>query len=82
MITNRVRMVAEGQGLTVHTLSQKAGIAYGTSRLLWLGYTTRIDFDTLDRLCSALNVGVGDLFAATRGEAKPDVAIGTTKPTR
>jgi DNA-binding Xre family transcriptional regulator len=46
--------------------------------MLWLGYTERIDFGTLDRLCRALGAGVGDLFQSQPEETGPEM----TKPTR
>jgi putative transcriptional regulator len=78
VVINCVRTIAESRGFTVNSLSQKAGVAYNTTRQLWLGYTTRIDFGTLERLCTALNVSAGDLFLVRR----EDTTLETTKPTR
>lgn len=54
--------VARQQGLTIKALAERAGVAYNTAHALATGRATRIDLDTLDRICAALQAEPGDLF--------------------
>lgn len=58
----RIGEVARQQGLTIKALAERAGVAYNTAHALFTGRATRIDLDTLDRICAALQVEPGDLF--------------------
>ena len=58
----RVGELARQQGLTIKALAERAGVAYNTAHALYTGRATRIDLDTLDRMCAALQVEPGDLF--------------------
>jgi len=58
----RVGELARQQGLTIKALAARAGIAYNTAHSLVTGRATRIDLDTLDRICTALDVEPGTLF--------------------
>ena len=83
--------VARERGLTIKALAERAGVAYNTAHALFTGRATRIDLDTLDRICAALQTEPGDLFVrhvaheAGRREdehggsysADPDRAAGT-----
>jgi putative transcriptional regulator len=63
MIVNRTAAIARGRGiLTITALAARTGLAYNTAHALYTGRTTRIDHDTLDRLCAALDAQPGDLF--------------------
>ena len=63
MIINRTAAVARGRGITTITeLAMRTGLAYNTAHALFTGRSTRIDHETLDRLCAALGVQPGDLF--------------------
>src|SRR3954451_21212049 len=61
-ITLRIGEQAKQQGLTIKALAARAGVAYNTAHALATGRATRIDLDTLDRICTALEVEPGDLF--------------------
>ena len=61
-ISIRVGEVAKQQGLTIKALAERAGVAYNTAHALYTGRATRIDLDTLDRICLALGVEPGALF--------------------
>ncbi|HEY0602941.1 MAG TPA: helix-turn-helix transcriptional regulator [Herpetosiphonaceae bacterium] len=54
--------LAREQGLTIKALAERAGVAYNTAHTLYTGRATRIDLDTLDRMCDALQVKPGDIF--------------------
>jgi putative transcriptional regulator len=61
-VTMRIGELARHQGLTIKALAERAGVAYNTAHALATGRATRIDLDTLDRICAALQVPPGDLL--------------------
>lgn len=61
-IRMRIGELARAQGLTIKALAERAGVAYNTAHALYTSRATRIDLDTLDRMCDALHVQPGDLF--------------------
>ena len=58
----RIGELAREQGLTIKALAERAGVAYNTAHTLYTSRATRIDLDTLDRICNALQVKPGDIF--------------------
>lgn len=58
----RIGELARQQGLTIKALAARAGVAYNTAHALYTGRATRIDLDTLDRMCAALQVEPRDVF--------------------
>ena len=63
MIINRTATLARRRGImTITALAARTGLAYNTAHALYTGRTTRIDHDTLDRLCAALDAQPGDLL--------------------
>jgi putative transcriptional regulator len=58
----RIGEVAREHGLTIKALAARAGVAYNTAHALYTGRALRIDLDTLDRICAALQAEPGDLF--------------------
>lgn len=68
----RIGEVARQQGLTIKALAERAGVAYNTAHALSTGRATRIDLDTLDRMCAALQVEPGDLFIRQAAQAFVD----------
>jgi putative transcriptional regulator len=48
--------------MTVKDFADKAGIAYNTALSLKRGSSTRIDFDTLDKICDLFSCTPGDLI--------------------
>ncbi len=69
MITLHIGKVAEAQGLNIKTLADRAGIAYNTAHGLYTGRATRIDLETLDRICAALNVSPGELLVRSPNDS-------------
>ncbi len=67
----RIGELARHQGLTIKALAERAGVAYNTAHALYTGRATRIDLDTLDRICAALRVEPGEMFIR---HAAPDHA--------
>ncbi len=58
----RIGELTKQQSLTIKALAERAGVAYNTAHALCTGRATRIDLDTLDRICAALRVEPGELF--------------------
>lgn len=58
----RIGELAREQGLTIKALAERAGVAYNTAHTLYTSRATRIDLDTLERICNALQVKPGDIF--------------------
>jgi putative transcriptional regulator len=61
-IRMRIGELARAHGLTIKALAERAGVAYNTAHALYTSRATRIDLDTLDRMCDALQVQPGDIF--------------------
>lgn len=63
MIVNRTADLARRRGITKITdLAERAGLSYNTAHALFTGRTTRIDYETLERLCATLEVEPGDVL--------------------
>jgi putative transcriptional regulator len=79
----RVRDVAEGKGMNIQDLANKSGIAYSTVLDFWHDRIRRVDKDTLNRLCEALEVTPGELIVRVEGEEKnetPGLAFAVAAP--
>jgi len=61
-IRNRVSRVMGERRLNIQDLARLSGLSYTTVFHLYHGSAQRIDLTTLDKLCGALNVAVGDLL--------------------
>ena len=64
----RVGELAKQQGFTIKALAERAGVAYNTAHALCTSRATRIDLDTLDRICTALQVEPRDIFVRYKGQ--------------
>jgi DNA-binding Xre family transcriptional regulator len=63
MIKLNVREVAEAKGFSnASTLAAATGIHRTSMYRIWNGEATRLDLDTLDRLCEVLKVPAGMLL--------------------
>jgi transcriptional regulator with XRE-family HTH domain len=51
---------------TIDELAEKSGVSRATIIRLEQGHTTRVDFDVLDKLATALDVAPGYLLVQTR----------------
>ena len=58
----RLRDLLEQRGMTQVELQMQTGLSYSTINELHHGKTRRVEFSTLDLLCSALGCKVGDLI--------------------
>jgi len=68
MIENRLSRLLGERRMSVSELQRRTGLAYTTLHGLYHGRTDRIDFDTLDKLCRALGVSVGDILEYREGD--------------
>lgn len=68
----RIDQALEKRGMTTAELAEKAEIAYNTALSLRRGAPTRIDLDTLARVCEVLEMHPGELLALVDvGEQHP-----------
>ena len=67
-IINRLSREMGARRLTMLELARRTGLSYSSVHALYHGRTRRIDLETLDRLCRALGVGVGDILEYREGE--------------
>ncbi len=58
----RVAELLKERGMSVSDLAEEAGLAYGTALALSRSSNTRVDLDTLARVCAALSVQIADLL--------------------
>lgn len=81
MIVNRIGEIARRRGITKITeLAERSGLAYNTAHALFTGRTTRIDYDTLDRLCETLDAQPGELLVYIKGASAATFDLGERSP--
>ncbi len=62
MIKVRLKVLLAERDLNYTRLSEMTGISLNALSEFGRGATSKISFDTLDKICAALNCQVGDLF--------------------
>lgn len=62
MIKSNLPVLLAERRLKVADLIRMTDISKSTMHKIYNDQTTRIDFDTMDRICEALGVNVGDIF--------------------
>ena len=62
MIVNRLHLLLAEKRLKVADAVRETGISKTTLHKIYNDQSTRIDFDTIDKLCEYLDVKVGDIF--------------------
>ena len=55
--------------MKVADLIRMTGISKSTMHKVYNEQTSRIDFETMDKICEALEIGVGDLFTYVPNES-------------
>ncbi|MDN3453932.1 helix-turn-helix transcriptional regulator, partial [Psychrobacter sp. APC 3350] len=55
--------------MKVADLIRMTGISKSTVHKIYNEQTSRIDFDTMDKICEALDIEVGDLFTYVPNES-------------
>ena len=72
MIVNRVSRLLGERRESVADLARATGIAYSTAYALYRGTVTRIELETLDRLCRYFDVTPAEVFEYTPDESAAD----------
>ena len=62
MIVNHLPTLLAERRLKVADAVRATGVSKTTLHKIYNDQSSRIDFDTIDKLCEYLGVGVGDLF--------------------
>lgn len=62
MLFLRVNEILKKQGKTAYWLSKQTGISQNNIGKICNGETKTIRFDTLEKICKALNCSINDLF--------------------
>jgi len=68
---NLKRAEAGRRPVTLRGLAREAGLTLSALSAFAAGQTRRVDFETLDKLCSYFQIGVGDLLVWEPGEGSP-----------
>lgn len=68
MIVNHLSRVLGEQRVTIAELQRRTGLTYANLHALSHGRAKRLDLATLDKICAALGVGVGDLLEHVAGD--------------
>ena len=77
MLQLKVKEILEQQNKTPYWLAKQTGIAPNNIGKICNGETTTIRFDTLEKICKALNCSVNDLFDTNDATMKRLLAYGT-----
>lgn len=62
MLLLRINEILEQQGKTPYWLGKQTGISQNNIGKICNGETSTIRFDTLEKICIALNCSINDLF--------------------
>ena len=62
MIISRLHSIMGDRRLKLSNLKTRTGLAYGTLHTMYHGRQERIDYNTLNALCRALDCQPGDLL--------------------
>ena len=65
MLSLKVNQLLEQQGHTAYWLSKQTGISPNNIGKICNGETSTIRFDTIEKICLALNCSINDLFEST-----------------
>lgn len=66
----RLRALREARGLSQQRLGELAAVRQATISELESGKKQRLDFEILDRLCTALGVAPGELLEQEKGRKR------------
>lgn len=62
MIKNRVSLLMGDKRLKIAEVAKMTGLSYNAVSNIYYDKTTNIDFETLDKLCYALECNTNDIF--------------------
>ena len=69
MILCNLPVLLAERRMKVADLIRMTGISKSTMHKIYNEQTSRIDFETMDKICEALNIEVGDLFTYVPSES-------------
>lgn len=69
MILCNLPVLLAERRMKVADLIRMTGISKSTMHKIYNEQTSRIDFETMDKICEALDIGVGDLFTYVANES-------------
>ncbi|MFC6203451.1 helix-turn-helix domain-containing protein [Psychrobacter urativorans] len=69
MILCNLPVLLAERRMKVADLIRMTGISKSTMHKVYNEQTSRIDFETMDKICEALEIGVGDLFTYVPNES-------------
>lgn len=62
MIVNRLSRLLGERRMSIAELQRQTGLSYVTLHSLYSDKSTRIDFETLNKICKALSIQPGDIL--------------------
>lgn len=62
MLSLKINKILEQQGKTMYWLGKQTGISHNNINKICNGETSIIRFDTLEKICKALDCSINDLF--------------------
>lgn len=62
MIKNNLSKILGERRMKMSELSRETGLAINTVSGLYYSRCKQVQFETIDKICKALNIGIGDLF--------------------
>ena len=68
MILCNLPVLLAERRMKVADLIRTTGISKSTMHKIYNEQTSRIDFETMDKICEALDIGVGDFFTYVPNE--------------
>ena len=70
MLSLRVNKILEKKGLTPYWLGKQTGISQNNILKICNGETSTIRFDTIEKICKALECSINDLFESDDPQMK------------
>lgn len=70
MLSLRINEILEQQGKTPYWLGKQTGISQNNIGKICNGETSTIRFDTLEKICIALDCSINDLFTTDNPQLK------------
>ena len=62
MLYTKINKILQEQNKTMYWLAKQTGIANNNINKICNGETSNIRFDTLEKICKALNCSINDIF--------------------
>ena len=72
MIVSNLPVLLAERRMKVADMIRMIGISKSTMHKIYNEQTSRIDFETMDKICEALDVDVGDLFTYVPNEPREE----------